>query len=47
MHEFAKDADKKEMEEKALELDFVQKWIEGKTIRKVIIVPGRMVNIVV
>ena len=38
---------KKEMEKIALQLDFVQKWTEGKTIRKVIIVPGRMVNIVV
>jgi leucyl-tRNA synthetase len=47
MHEFASDADKKEMESTVLELDFVQKWTEGKTIRKVIIVPGRMVNIVV
>lgn len=47
MHEFAKEMDKKDMESIALELDFVQKWIEGKTVRKVIIVPGRMVNIVV
>jgi len=27
--------------------DVVKKWSEGKTIRKVIVVPGRMVNVVV
>jgi leucyl-tRNA synthetase len=47
MQVFPKDMDKKSMEELSLELDFVQKWTEGKTVRKVIIVPGRMVNIVV
>jgi leucyl-tRNA synthetase len=44
---FSKDEDPKKMEEISLELDFVKKWTEGKSIRKVIIVPGRMVNIVV
>lgn len=27
--------------------DYVQKWIEGKTVKKIIVVPNRMVNIVV
>jgi tRNA U34 5-carboxymethylaminomethyl modifying GTPase MnmE/TrmE len=40
------DADKARLEEAALASERVQKWIEGKTIRKVIVVPGRMVNIV-
>ena len=34
-------------EKLALELETVQKWVEGKTVRKVIVVPGRMINIVV
>jgi leucyl-tRNA synthetase len=46
-YEFPKDMDQKEMERIAIGLDFVEKWTAGKTIRKVIIVPGRMVNIVV
>lgn len=36
-----------ELEKFALSLDSVQKWIDGKTVRKVIVVPGRMINIVV
>lgn len=35
------------IKEQALALEDIQKWIEGKTIRKVIVVPKRMVNIVV
>jgi leucyl-tRNA synthetase len=31
----------------ALENEAVLKWTEGKTIRKVIVVPGRLVNIAV
>lgn len=38
---------KDEVEKMAMELESVQKWIEGKTVRKVIVVPGRMINIVV
>ena len=44
---FSVDATKEEIESAVVELDAVQKWIEGKTIGKIIIVPGRMVNIVV
>ena len=41
------EASKEEMESAALKLDGIQKWIDGKEVRKVIIVPGRMINIVV
>ncbi len=44
---FATDASKDEIEKIALAMEEVQKWTDGKTVRKVIIVPGRMVNIVV
>lgn len=37
----------KEIEEKALALPDIQKWLEGKSVRKVIIVPKRMINIVI
>ncbi|MCG8331973.1 MAG: leucine--tRNA ligase [Chitinophagales bacterium] len=45
--DFPADASKADIEKAAQELDTMQKWLEGKTIRKVIVVPGRMVNIVV
>ncbi|MCL4113828.1 UNVERIFIED_CONTAM: hypothetical protein GTU68_041390 [Idotea baltica] len=44
---FSADATPKEIEEKALDLEIVRKWTDGKTVRKVIVVPKRMVNIVV
>ncbi|MBK8504877.1 MAG: class I tRNA ligase family protein [Saprospiraceae bacterium] len=44
---FSADASPKEIEEKALALEVVKKWTEGKTIKKVIVVPKRMVNIVI
>lgn len=40
-------ADSKTFEETALAEDGVQKAIEGKQVRKVIVVPGRIVNVVV
>jgi leucyl-tRNA synthetase len=40
-------ASKEEIEKLALEDEAVIKWIEGKTVRKVIVVPGRLVNIAV
>ncbi len=43
---FAAQASNQEIEAAALALESVQKWTEGKTVRKVIIVPKRMVNIV-
>lgn len=39
-------ADEKEVEAQALANPNVQKFLEGKTVRKVIVVPGRLVNIV-
>ena len=45
--EIEKDADPKVMEEKALALESVKSYTEGKTIRKVIAIPNKIVNIVV
>ncbi|MFD1020579.1 leucine--tRNA ligase [Thalassobacillus hwangdonensis] len=42
----SKDATKEDLEKQALENDTVQEWLEGKTVRKVIAVPGKLVNIV-
>jgi leucyl-tRNA synthetase len=39
-------ADKAAMEAAALEQDNVQRFLEGVTVRKVIVVPGKLVNIV-
>lgn len=44
---FAVDADPKAIEETVLQHADAQKWIDGKPIRKVIVVPGKIVNIVV
>lgn len=41
-----KDISKEELEKLALEDSVMQKWLEGKTIRKVIVVPGKLVNVV-
>ncbi|MER1958467.1 MAG: leucine--tRNA ligase [Solibacillus sp.] len=43
----AKDVSKEELEKVALEDSKVQEFIEGKTIVKVIVIPGKLVNIVV
>lgn len=43
----AADADKESIEAVALADDNVKRFIEGKEIRKVIVVPGRLINIVV
>ena len=45
--DFDANASKETIEKAALELPEIQKWLEDKTIRKVIVVPKRMVNIVV
>lgn len=45
--DFPADADKTDIEKKALALEDLQKWLDGKTVRKVIVVPKRMVNIVI
>ncbi len=41
------DLSKEEIEKRALEAQESQRWIEGKTVRKVIVVPNRIINIVV
>ena len=41
-----KDASKEEVEAKALTLDNVKKQLEGKEIKKVIVVPNRLINLV-
>ena len=42
----AKDAEKSEIEELALNLDNIKRYLEGISVRKVIVVPNRIVNIV-
>ena len=44
--EIAKDSDQKEVEKAAFEVDSVKQHTEGKTIRKVIVIPNKIVNIV-
>ena len=43
----AADAGKEEVEKLALENEGAARWLEGKTIRKIIVVPGKIVNIVI
>ena len=43
----AKDLDKAEVEKAALAVDAVIKALDGATPKKVIVVPGRIVNVVV
>jgi len=45
--ELAADASKEQLEAAALADATVQKFMEGKPVRKIIVVPGRLVNIVV
>jgi leucyl-tRNA synthetase len=45
--EVPKDADREELERLALASERTQRFLEGKEPRKVIVVPGRLVNIVV
>jgi leucyl-tRNA synthetase len=40
-------ASKEDIEASALAAEKIQPWLEDKTIRKVIVVPGRLVNIAV
>jgi leucyl-tRNA synthetase len=42
----AADADKSAVEASALEQDNVQRFLDGVSVRKVIVVPGKLVNIV-
>ena len=43
----AKTADRVAIEKMALENANVQKHIAGQTVKKVVVVPGRLVNVVV
>ncbi|MDE6383506.1 MAG: leucine--tRNA ligase [Paramuribaculum sp.] len=45
--EVAAGTDKDEVERKALEDPAAARWLEGKTIKKIIVVPGKIVNVVV
>ena len=45
--EVPKDTPKEELERLALASENAQRFIEGKTPKKVIVVPGRLVNVVV
>ena len=45
--EVVKDLSKDDLEKKALENNAVKRFSDGKTLRKVIVVPGRLVNVVV
>ena len=47
LHDFPTNMSKDDIEQAVKELDGLDKWLDGKTIRKVIVVPNRMVNIVV
>jgi leucyl-tRNA synthetase len=39
--------DQARLQEEALGLETIQKWINGKTVRKVIVVPDKLVNVVI
>ncbi len=41
------DMAKAEIEKAAIEAEEAQKWMEGKTVRKIIVVPNRIINIVI
>ncbi|KQL32555.1 leucine--tRNA ligase [Psychrobacillus sp. FJAT-21963] len=43
----AKDATKDELEALALASEQVQQWLEGQQVKKIIAIPGKMVNIVI
>jgi leucyl-tRNA synthetase len=43
----ARDASQEELKTAALALDKVKPFVDGKTLRKVVVVPGKLVNIVV
>ena len=45
--DFPVDATKEDIEKATLESEQTQKYLDGKTIVKMIVVPGRIINIVV
>ena len=46
-HELGSTLSKEDIEKEVLALDQTQKYLEGKTPKKMIVVPGKIVNIVV
>jgi leucyl-tRNA synthetase len=44
---FSLDKPAVEIEQEVLQMEVVQKWLEGKPVKKVIFVKGRMINVVV
>ena len=44
--EVSREADKESVEEAAMALEPVKAQLEGRTLRKIIVVPGKLVNIV-
>ncbi len=44
---FDPEAEKAEIQETVLANEVVQKWVNGKSVRKFILVPGRMINVVI
>ena len=42
----SRNATKQQLEKAAMESEKVRKWIEGKQVKRVVVVPGRLVNIV-
>ncbi|MBK7870177.1 MAG: class I tRNA ligase family protein [Saprospiraceae bacterium] len=44
---FPASSTKEQLEKAALEIEAIQKWIEGQNVKKVIVVPGRMINVVI
>lgn len=43
----SKSMNQTELQEQVLQLDEIKKWLEGQEIKKIIIVPNRMINIVI
>ena len=44
--EFALDMPKEDIEKEVLASEIVKKWSDGKPPKKIIVVPGRIVNVV-
>ena len=45
--ELSADTDQEDIKKKVLEAEESQKWIKDKTVKKIIVVPGKIVNVVV
>jgi len=44
---FPKDKDRSEIEIEVMDNEVVQRWVDGKTPKKIIVVPNKIVNIVI